>query len=72
LSHPPGVQTARENHRARAFYHWRKPEAKERHGFAMGVVQVEAKTDEAVIAALRKAYPQLESFVVELDKLEWR
>ena len=54
------------------FYHWKKPDAKERHGLAMGIVQVDEKGDAAVIGALKKAYPQLEGFVVVIDKLEWR
>ena len=58
-------------HRARVFYHWRKPEAKERHGFAMGVVRVAEQTNEAVIGALKTAYPQLEPFVIVIDRLEW-
>jgi len=72
FSPPSGPMTGSANYRARVFYHWKKPEAKERHGFAMGIVQVDEKTDEAVIGALKKAYPQLEGFVVVIDKLEWR
>ncbi len=61
-----------ESYRARVFYHWKKPGERERHGFAMGVVTAEAQTNEAVIAALRKAYKALEGFDVFIDKLEWR
>ena len=66
------AMTDRANYRARVFYHWNKPDVKERHGFAMGIVQVEEKADEAVIGALKKAYPQLAGFVVVIDKVEWR
>ena len=58
--------------RARVFYHWKKPEQKERHGFAMGMVSVSERTEAAVIAALRAAHRQLEGFDVKVDKLEWR
>jgi hypothetical protein len=69
---PLGPPTGAVKYRARVFYHWRKPEEKERHGFSMGVVQVEEKTGEAVIRMLQKTYPQLAGFVVEIDKVEWR
>ena len=68
----PAPQSAAGSCRARVFYHWKKPGAKERHGFAMGVVTAKEKTNESVIVALRQAYPKLELFVVEIDKLEWR
>ena len=58
--------------KARVFYHWKKPGAKERHGFAMGIVIAQEKTPESVIAALRQTYPNLEPFIIEIDKLEWR
>ena len=60
------------SYRVRVFYHWKKPEARERHGFAMGVVEVQEQTNEAVIAALKKAHAKLAEFVVVIDKLEWR
>jgi hypothetical protein len=69
---PPAPAAASVKYRARVFYHWRKPEEKERHGFSMGVVPVEEKTNEAVIGALQRTYPQLAGFVIEIDKLEWR
>ena len=72
FSRPSGPRTGSANYRARVFYHWKKPDAKERHGFAMGIVQVDEKTEGAVIGALKKAYPQLKGFVVVIDKLEWR
>ena len=64
--------TSAEKYRVRVFYHWKKPEAKERHGFSLAVVETEGKDNESVIAALRKAYPLLEGFNVVIDKLEWR
>jgi len=64
--------TASQPCRARVFYHWKKPGEKERHGFAMGVVTPQEKTPESVIAALRQTYPNLEPFIIEIDKLEWR
>lgn len=64
--------TTVETFRARAFYHWKKPESRDRHGFAMGVVEAAEKTPEAVIDALKKAHPKLQEFVVVIDKLEWR
>ena len=72
FSSPSGPMAGSANYRARVFYHWKKPDAKERHGLAMGIVQVDEKGDAAVIGALKKAYPQLEGFVVVIDKLEWR
>ena len=65
-------ETTGQTYRARVFYHWRKPASKERHGFAMGIVTATAKTSEAVIEALKKAYPHLQEFVVAIDRLEWR
>lgn len=59
-------------HKARAFYHWKKPDARERHGFAMGVVDCREKTTESIVAALKEKYPQLRDFVVVIDKHEWR
>ncbi len=58
--------------RVRVFYHWKKPDSKERHGFAMGVVEVPEKTEAAIVAALKAAYPRLQEFVLVIDKLEWR
>jgi hypothetical protein len=59
-------------HRARVFYHWKKPEAKERHGFAMGVVETREKSEPAIIDALKEKHAQLRDFVVVIDKYEWR
>ncbi len=38
----------------------------------MGIVIAQEKTPESVIAALRQTYPNLEPFIIEIDKLEWR
>jgi len=59
-------------YRARAFYHWKKPGEKERHGFAMGMVTAAGKTQEAVIAALKQEHVKLREFDIFIDKLEWR
>lgn len=69
---PSSPGTGATNYRARAFYHWKKPGEKERHGFAMGVVSADEKTAESVIKALKKAYAHLEAFDVAIDRLEWR
>ncbi len=61
-----------EGYKARVFYHWKKPEARERHGFAMGVVTAAEKTNESVIEALKVQYPHLNEFLVVIDRLEWR
>lgn len=61
-----------QTYRARVFYHWKKPEEKERHGFAMSLVNATEKTPESVIEALYKAYPKLDGFLVKIDRLEWR
>jgi hypothetical protein len=81
-SQPPATSTIAENaspapqaaaaFRARAFYHWKKPGEKARHGFAMGVVTAKEKTNESVITALKEAYPKLQPFDVGIDRLEWR
>jgi hypothetical protein len=68
----PASQPAAGSFRARAFYHWKKPGEKARHGFAMGVVTAKEKTNESVITALKEAYPKLEPFDVGIDRLEWR
>jgi hypothetical protein len=68
----PATQAVCGSFRARAFYHWKKPGEKARHGFAMGVVTAKEQTNEAVIAALKEAYPKLEPFDVGIDRLEWR
>lgn len=68
MSEQPGTQT----HSVRVFYHWKKPEARERHGFAMGVVEALEKTPEAIIEALKAKHPKLRDFVVVIDKHEWR
>lgn len=57
---------------ARAFYHWKKPGAKERHGFAMGVVAAAQQTEESVVEALKLKHPKLSEFEIYIDKLEWR
>jgi hypothetical protein len=83
ISQPPAASTIAENtspapqaaaatFRARAFYHWKKPGEKQRHGFAMGVVSAKEQTNESVIAALKEAYPKLQPFDVGIDRLEWR
>lgn len=59
-------------YRARAFYHWKKPGEKERHGFAMGMVSAAEKTPESVITALKEQHEKLREFDVFIDKLEWR
>ena len=46
-------ETTAQTYRARAFYHWKKPGEKERHGFAMGMVTAAEKTNESVTAALK-------------------
>lgn len=65
-------ETSAQSHRARVFYHWKKPGEKERHGFAMGMVSAQEKTDQAVIAALKAQYEKLREFDIFIDKLEWR
>jgi len=65
-------QSPAASFRARVFYHWKKPEAKERHGFAMGIVTAQAQTPEAVIEALKVQHEKLREFVIMIDKLEWR
>ena len=65
-------ETPAQTYRARAFYHWKKPGEKERHGFAMGLVNAEEKTNEAVIAALKAQHEKLREFDIFIDKLEWR
>jgi hypothetical protein len=59
-------------HRARVFYHWKKPGEKERHGFSMGMVTAAEKTPESVIAALKQQHEKLRVFDIFIDKLEWR
>lgn len=59
-------------YRARVFYHWKKPGEKERHGFAMGMVNAQEKTGESVIAALKAQHEKLREFDLFIDKLEWR
>lgn len=68
MSDESGAQT----YAVRVFYHWKKPESRERHGFAMGVVHAREKSQESIIEALREKYPQLKEFVVAIDKFEWR
>jgi hypothetical protein len=65
-------EASAQNHRARVFYHWKKPGAKERHGFAMGMVSAQEKTAEGVIAALKEQHEKLREFDIFIDKLEWR
>jgi hypothetical protein len=65
-------QPAAQSFRARVFYHWKKPGEKERHGFAMGLVSVQEKNDEALIAALKVQHEKLREFDIFIDKLEWR
>ena len=66
-------ESAAPTFRARVFYHWKKPTEKERHGFAMSLVNATEKTPESVIEALFKAYPdKLTGFTVKIDRLEWR
>ena len=65
-------ETTAQTYRARAFYHWKKPGEKERHGFAMGMVTAAEKTPESVITALKAQHEKLRKFDVFLDKLEWR
>ena len=57
---------------ARVFYHWKKPGAKERHGFAMGVVTAAGQTEASVAEALRISHPKLADFEIYIDKLEWK
>ena len=42
-----------EKYPVRVSYQWKKPEAKSHHGYAMGVVEAEGKTNEDVIKALK-------------------
>jgi len=72
MSESPISQNSAPQIRARVFYYWKRPEEKERHGFAMGVVTVIEKTETAVIEALRRTYARLEGFDVRIEKLEWR
>lgn len=65
-------ETTAQTFRARAFYHWKKPGEKERHGFAMGMVTAAEKTPDAVITALKAQHEKLREFDVFIDKLEWR
>ena len=65
-------ETSAQTFRARAFYHWKKPGEKERHGFAMGMVSAQEKTNESVIAALKAQHEKLREFDLIIDKLEWR
>jgi len=58
--------------RARLFYHWKKPGAKERHGFAMGVFTAADKSPEALVQAIKKTHSKLAEFDIFLDKVEWR
>jgi len=64
--------TSAQTHRARVFYHWKKPGEKERHGFSMGMVTAREKTPEGVIAALKAQHEKLREFDIFIDKLEWR
>lgn len=68
----PSQPAARGQFSARAFYHWKKPGAKERHGFAMGVVTAAERTEASVVDALKLKHPKLSEFDVCIDKLEWR
>jgi hypothetical protein len=61
-----------QSHRARVFYHWKKPGEKERHGFSMGMVNAQEKTKEGVISALKVQHEKLREFDLFIDKLEWR
>ena len=61
-----------ESYPVRVSYQWKKPEAKSHHGYAMGVVEALAKTNEAVIEALKKKYPTLQPFDIVIVRLEWR
>ena len=65
-------EPAAESYRARVFYHWKKPGEKERHGFSMGMVTVQEKTDQALIAALKVQHEKLREFDLFIDKKEWR
>ena len=65
-------EASAQSHRARVFYHWKKPGEKERHGFSMGMVTAAGKTPEAVIAALKEQHVKLREFDVFIDKIEWR
>lgn len=65
-------ESTAQTHKARVFYHWKKPEARERHGFAMGVVEAREKTESAIIEALKDKHERLREFVVVIDKFEWR
>ena len=65
-------ETSAQNHRARVFYHWKKPGEKERHGFSMGMVSAAEKTNKSVIAALKQQHEKLREFDILIDKLEWR
>lgn len=65
-------ETPAPTYRARAFYHWKKPGEKERHGFAMGMVNAQEKTNESVITALKAQHEKLREFDIFIDKLEWR
>ncbi len=68
----PANQSSSSGFPARVFYHWKKPGAKERHGFAMGVVTAAEQTTASVAEALRLKHPKLSGFEIHIDKLEWR
>jgi hypothetical protein len=61
-----------EKYPVRVSYQWKKPEAKTHHGYAMGVVEAEGKTNEDVIKALKAKFPTLQPFDIIIVKLEWR
>ena len=61
-----------EKYPVRVSYQWKKPEAKSHHGYAMGVVESEGKTNEDVIKALKEKFPALQPFDIIIVRLEWR
>ena len=57
---------------ARVSYQWKVPGAKSHHGYSMGIVNAEEKSEEAIKTAIKTKYPKLEPFDIVILKLEWR
>ena len=59
-------------HTVRVSYQWKIPGAKSHHGYAMGVVETEEKSEQAVVLAIKQKHSSLQPYEIIILRLEWR
>jgi hypothetical protein len=58
-------------YQARIYYRWRKPGSNQNTGSTNGTIQTQSRSESGVIADLKLRNPNLRTYEVIIDRLDW-